>query len=764
MHITKRNGNLQDFDVTKIEKCVSSMCWGLNDYVKANFFDLVVQPTIKGLYNSVKTEEILNLLSENASNRTISHPDYGILAGRFTVLNLNKKTTPNLKEYATTLREYINPSTGKQGPLLTEQAYKVFCEYEKRLTYEINYNRDFNFTSFGINTLLKSYLIKINKKVYERPQQLYMRVAIGIHGFDIESVVKTYHYLSMGLYTHATPTMFHSGTPGGQLGSCFLVRCKDSIESIFETIKKSAIISKNAGGIGLYLSDVRAKGSYIAGTNGESNGVVPLMETLNKVARYVDQGGNKRPGAIAVYFEPWHGDIISVLRSIRPAVTSEQNLTIDLFLGLMIPDLFMKRVSEDGIWSLMCPNECTGLTDCYGEAFEKLYKHYESEKKFKKQIKARELWEEMLSCQLETGRPYFLYKDACNEKSNQKNLGTIKCSNLCTEILQYSSPNEEAVCNLASIALPKCVNKNKTYNFHLLHEITKLVTRNLNRVIDVTTYPIEGARQSNLKHRPIGIGVQGLADTFAMMRLPFESLEAQKLNILIFETIYHGALEASMELAKLYGPYSSYEGSPVSQGILQYDMWNVTPTDLWDWDSLKTNIKTFGVRNSLLTALMPTASTARILGNVEAFQPFEYNVYTRKTKSGSYQCINSYLIKDLMDLNLWNDDMKKEIMASNGSIQNIDKIPSDIKALYKTSREMSNKTLIQMVADRGAFVDQSQSFSPKLSDPLKLSSIHFESWKKGNKTGSYYIEISSATTAIKVTACTRNGDCISCSS
>lgn len=771
MNIIKRNGNKVPFDLNKLKKCVADLS---TDLCVKNCDELVIQKTQDGLFDGVTTTQITDLLSITATHSTISHPDYGILGGRLAVLNLHKSTTDNLKTYADTLYAYVNPKNNKPGPLLTEATYDVFIKYADQLNQVIDYNRDFNFTSFGINTLLKSYLIKIDKRVYERPQQLYMRVAIGIHEDDIASVIQTYEYLSTGMYTHATPTMFHSGTPHGQLASCFLVGCEDNLESIFDTISKFARISKSAGGVGMYISDIRAQGSYIAGTNGESNGIVPFMETLNKVARYVDQGGNKRPGAIALYIEPWHADVYSFIKSVLPKYNSGSSLNMNLFLGLMIPDLFMQRVKNDDVWSLMCPDECPGLTDCYGDEFEKLYTRYESEKKYIKQVKAQHLFELIRECQLEKGLPYILYKDACNKKSNQKNLGTIKCSNLCTEILQQSTPNEEAVCNLASIALPKCVKSDKTYDFKKLHAITKVVTKNLNKVIDVTTYPLNGAKCSNIKHRPIGIGVQGLADTFAMMRLPFESKEAQSLNIQIFETIYHGALEASMELSIEFGPYSSYDNSPVSKGELQYDMWGITPTDLWDWSELKRNIAKHGIRNSLVTALMPTASTAQILGNVEAFYPFDRNIYTRSVNSGQFQCANKYLVEDLIKLNLWNERMKNKLILAEGSIQNIDEIPNDIKLLYKTIPEMSNKILIKMVADRGAYVDQSQSFSPFIDNPKKLTRVLYEGWEKGLKTGSYYIKTSSGTLAAKVSSsqsslssemvCVKNGDCISCSS
>jgi len=765
MFVKKRDGTTVEYKKENIIKTVDKLSKGL---VLQDCKELVIDTTCEGLHDNVTTTEITELLSSMATNNTFSHPDYGILGGRLSVLNLHKSTTDNLKEYADTLYNYVNPKTNLPGPLLTEATYNVFIKHKSELEKVIDYNRDFNFTSFGIHTLLKSYLIKINEKVFERPQQLYMRVAIGIHEDDIHSVIKTYEYLSKGLYTHATPTMFHSGTPHGQLSSCFLMSCEDDLKSIFEGVSKFALVSKGAGGAGMTLSDIRAKSTYISGTNGESNGIEPLMRVYNQTTKYVDQGGNKRPGALALYIEPWHSDVIDFLKSVMPKHRSGDNLNKNIFLGLMVPDLFMRRALSNDKWSLMCPHQCKGLTDCYGKEFEDLYMQYEAEGKYIKQIPAQKLFELILECQFEKGLPYILFKDACNEKSNQKNLGTMKCSNLCTEITQYNKPGEEAVCNLASIALTKCIvfdDDKPRYDFDKLHEVAEFVTKNLNKVIDVTKYPLAGAKKSNLKHRPMGIGVQGLADVYAIMRMPYESDEAKMLNKRIFETIYHGALEASMKLSKEFGPYESYEGSPVSKGILQFDMWGVKPTGLWNWDKLKKEIKINGIRNSLLTALMPTASTAQILGNSEAFYPYLSCAYTRKVNSGQFQIINRHLVNDLIKLKLWDDDMKNKIINAEGSIQNIDEIPNDIKMLYKATPEMSNRILNEMSADRGPFIDQSQSHNIHINDKDTLVSCIVDRWKKGSKTGNYYI-YTNATTGAKVASstCSRNGDCISCSS
>jgi ribonucleoside-diphosphate reductase subunit M1 len=629
---------------------------------------------------------------------------------------------------------------------LTNPLRFLLCRHRRSASNRYNY--------FGFKTLERSYLLKVNGKVAERPQQMLMRVAVGIHGEDIDATIETYNLLSEKWFTHASPTLFNSGTPKPQMSSCFLLTMKDdSIEGIYDTLKQTALISKNAGGVGMNVHCIRSTGSYIAGTNGNSNGLVPMLRVFNSTAHYVDQGGNKRPGAFAIYLEPWHGDVFEFLE-LRKNTGKDEIRARELFYALWIPDLFMRRVEANGMWSLMCPSECPNLHEVWGEEFDKLYEKYESENRFKRQIKARELWQAIIESQIETGTPYMLYKDACNRKSNQQNLGTIKCSNLCTEIVEYSSPDEIAVCNLASIALNRFVNKqSSTFDFEKLRQISKVITRNLNKIIDINYYPLPEAERSNKRHRPIGIGVQGLADAFILMRYPFESDEARQLNAQIFETIYFGALEASCELAAEDGPYETYEGSPVSKGLLQYDMWDVTPTGLWNWSELKTKIAEHGVRNSLLLAPMPTASTSQILGNNECFEPFTSNVYTRRVLSGEFQIVNHHLIRDLSERGIWNEDIKNQILSNHGSVQNVQGIPEDIKSIYKTVWEISQKRILEMAADRGAFIDQSQSLNIHISDPNyeKLTSMHFFGWKKGLKTGMYYMRTKPATNAIQFT-------------
>lgn len=637
--------------------------------------------------------------------------------------------------------------------MISDFHYKIIMENADLLNSSIIYDRDFGYNYFGFKTLERSYLLKIKGKVVERPQHMLMRVAVGIHGEDIEAAIETYNLLSERYFTHASPTLFAAATPRPQLSSCFLLTMTDdSIEGIYDTLKRCALISKSAGGIGVNVHCIRAKGSYIAGTNGISNGLVPLLRVYNNTARYVDQGGNKRPGAFAIYLEPWHGDIFEFL-DLKKNTGKEEVRARDMFYALWIPDLFMQRVEANEKWSLMCPHDCPGLEDSWGEEFEKLYTKYEAEGRFIRQINAQQLWFAIIESQVETGVPYMLYKDACNRKSNQQNIGTIKCSNLCTEIVEYSSKDEVAVCNLASIALNMFVKPDKTYDFEKLKEVTKTVTKNLNKIIDVNYYPIPEAKRSNMRHRPIGIGVQGLADAFILMRYPFESEEAKILNQQIFETLYYGALEASCELAEKFGVYETYEGSPVSKGILQYEMWNKNPTALWNWETLKAKIAQHGVRNSLLIAPMPTASTAQIMGNNESFEPYTSNVYNRRVLSGEFQVVNHHLLKDLTELDLWDDDMKNQIIANNGSIQTIESIPQTIRDLYKTVWEISQKTLIQMAADRGAFIDQSQSFNIHVAEPNygKLTSIHFYGWKLGLKTGMYYLRTKPAVNAIQFT-------------
>ena len=709
---------------------------------------------INGLYPGVTTVELDNLAAEMAATMTTKHPDYALLAARIAVSNLHKETKKRFSDVVTDLFSMTCPKTGKKIPMISEKHYKIIQDNKDRLDSAIVYDRDFEYQYFGFKTLERSYLLKINGKVVERPQQMLMRVSVGIHGEDIEAAVETYDLLSKKLFTHASPTLFNAATPRPQLSSCFLLTmASDSIEGIYDTLKQCALISKSAGGIGLNIHNIRASGTYIAGTNGNSNGLMPMLRVFNNPARYVDQGGNKRPGAFAIYLEPWHADVFDFL-DLKKNHGKEEQRARDLFYALWIPDLFMKRVEEDGQWSLMCPHECPGLHEVWGDKFEELYTKYEKEGRAKKTIKAQKLWYAIIESQIETGTPYMLYKDSCNRKSNQQNLGTIKCSNLCTEIVEYSAPDEVAVCNLASIAVNAFVDKEKrTYDFEQLKRVAKVATKNLNKIIEVNFYPVEEARNSNMRHRPIGIGIQGLADAYILMRLPFESEEACLLNKQIFETIYYGALEASCELAQVDGPYSTYQGSPVSQGKLQYDMWGVTPTDLHDWSALKAKIAKHGIRNSLLLAPMPTASTAQILGNNESVEAYTSNIYSRRVLSGEFQVVNQHLLRDLTELDIWSEELKNEIISNNGSVQNISVIPKDIKALYKTVWEISQKTVLKQAADRGAFIDQSQSLNVHIADPNfgKMSSMHFYGWKLGLKTGMYYLRTKPAAQAIQFT-------------
>jgi ribonucleoside-diphosphate reductase alpha chain len=653
------------------------------------------------------------------------------------------------------LYKYINPRTGKKAPLLSDEVYKVIIDNKEILDSTIIYNRDFGYDYFGFKTLERSYLLKLNGQIAERPQHMLMRVSVGIHLDDIDSVIETYELMSKKYFTHATPTLFNSGTPKPQMSSCFLLTMKeDSIDGIYDTLKQTAKISQSAGGIGLSIHNIRATGSYIAGTNGTSNGIVPMLQVFNDTARYVDQGGGKRKGSFAIYIEPWHADIFDFL-DLKKNHGKEEMRARDLFYAMWMPDLFMKRVQEDGQWTLMCPNECPGLCDVHSEEFEALYTKYESKGKGRKSVKARELWEKILESQIETGTPYMLYKDAANRKSNQKNLGTIRSSNLCTEILEYTSPDEIAVCNLASIALPMFI-KNGEFDHKELFRITKRVTKNLNRVIDRNYYPVKEAENSNFRHRPIGLGVQGLADTFISLRLPFTSDEAKKLNQDIFETLYFAAVTASMEEAKKDGPYQTYKGSPISKGEFQHNLWGIKDEELsgnWDWVKLRKQVMKHGVRNSLLVAPMPTASTSQILGNNECFEPYTSNIYTRRVLSGEFIVVNKHLLEDLVKLGLWNDNLKQEIMRANGSIQGIDGLPEDIKELYKTVWELSMKDIIDMSRHRGYFIDQSQSLNLFMEGATmaKLTSMHFYAWKSGLKTGMYYLRTKSAVDAIKFT-------------
>ena len=749
MYVVKRDGRRESVKFDKITARIKKLCYGLNPLVTP---EKVAMKVIEGLYDGVTTSELDNLAAEVAATNTITHPDYALLASRIAVSNLHKNTKKSFSETVKDLYEYIDPKTNEKAPLISDEVYSVIKKNADVLDSTIIYDRDFRYDFFGFKTLERSYLLKLNGEVAERPQQMLMRVAIGIHTDDIDSAIETYNYMSEGWFTHATPTLFNSGTPKPQMSSCFLLTTKeDSISGIYDTLKQCAQISQSAGGIGLSIHDIRATGSYIKGTNGTSNGIVPMLRVFNDTARYVDQGGGKRKGSFAIYVEPWHADIFDFL-DLKKNHGKEEQRARDLFYALWIPDLFMKRVEENGDWTLMCPHECPGLSDTYGKKFEKLYKKYESEGKGRKTMKAQELWFKILESQIETGTPYMLYKDAANEKSNQKNLGTIKSSNLCTEIIEYTAPDEVAVCNLASIALPKFVIDGK-FDHEKLFNVTYRVTRNLDKVIDANYYPVPEARNSNMRHRPIGIGVQGLADAFILMRHAFDSPEAKQLNKEIFETIYYAAVTASKDLAIENGPYETWKGSPISNGVFQFDMWKVKPTDRWEWDLLREEVKKHGVRNSLLLAPMPTASTAQILGNNECFEPYTSNIYTRRVLSGEFIIVNKHLLRYLVKLGIWNDRLKNKLMASNGSIQNIDEIPENIKELYKTAWEISQKEILDMAADRGAYIDQSQSLNIFMENAnfAKLTSMHFYGWKAGLKTGMYYLRTKSATDAIKFT-------------
>ena len=752
MYVVKRDGRKEPMMFDKITARVRKLCYGLNELVDPVKISMRV---IEGLYDGVTTSELDNLAAEVAATLTTAHPDYARLAARISVSNLHKNTKKSFSEVMEDLYTYVNPRTGKKAPLLSNEVYKVILENKDKLDSTIIYNRDFGYDYFGFKTLERSYLLKLNGKIAERPQHMLMRVSIGIHLDDLDAAIETYELMSKRYFTHATPTLFNSGTPKPQMSSCFLLTMKDdSIEGIYDTLKQTAKISQSAGGIGLSIHNIRATGSYIAGTNGTSNGIVPMLQVFNDTARYVDQGGGKRKGSFAIYLEPWHADIFDFLE-LKKNHGKEEMRARDLFYAMWISDLFMKRVQEDGLWTLMCPNECPGLCDVHGEEFEALYTKYETEGKGRKTIKARELWEKITESQIETGTPYMLYKDAANRKSNQKNLGTIRSSNLCTEIMEYTSPDEIAVCNLASIALPMFI-KNGAFDHKELFRITKRVTKNLNKVIDRNYYPVEEAKNSNFRHRPIGLGVQGLADTFIKLRMPFTSDQAKQLNKDIFETLYFAALTASMEEAKIDGPYQTYEGSPISKGEFQHNLWGIKDEELsgnWDWEKLRKQILKNGVRNSLLVAPMPTASTSQILGNNECFEPYTSNIYTRRVLSGEFIVVNKHLLEDLVELGLWNDALKQDIMRANGSIQDIDIIPQDIKELYRTVWELSMKDIIDMSRHRGYFIDQSQSLNLFMEGATmaKLTSMHFYAWKSGLKTGMYYLRTKSAVDAIKFT-------------
>jgi ribonucleoside-diphosphate reductase alpha chain len=750
MYVIKRDGNRESVKFDKITARVQKLCYGL-DPIHLNPVPVAMK-VIEGIYEGVTTSELDNLAAEIAASLTTKHPDYALLASRIAVSNLHKNTNKSFSKTMEALYHYIDPKNGKKAPLLADDVHEIIQKNAQLLDSTIIYDRDFGYDYFGFKTLEKSYLLKLNGKVAERPQHMIMRVAIGIHKDDIDAAIKTYNLMSERWFTHATPTLFNAGTPKPQMSSCFLLTMKDdSIDGIYDTLKNCAKISQSAGGIGLSIHNVRATGSYIKGTNGTSNGIVPMLRVFNDTARYVDQGGGKRKGSFAIYLEPWHADIYEFL-DLRKNNGKEEVRARDLFLALWISDLFMNRVKEEGDWSLFCPNEAPGLADCYGKEFEALYTRYEEEGRARKVIKARDLWAAVLDSQIETGNPYMLYKDACNEKSNQKNLGTIKSSNLCTEIIEYTSSDEIAVCNLASIALPRFVIDGK-FDHQKLFEITYVITENLNKIIDRNYYPVAEARNSNMRHRPIGIGVQGLADTFMLLRMAFDSDDARTLNKEIHETIYYAAMTASKDLAKLEGPYQTYQGSPVSQGIFQFDMWGVTPSPRWEWDILKEEVMKHGVRNSLLLAPMPTASTSQILGNNECFEPYTSNIYTRRVLSGEFVIVNKHLLKDLVKLGIWNDKLKNKVIAANGSVQDIDEVPQNIKEIYKTVWEISQKAIIDMAADRGAYICQSQSLNLFIQNPnfAKLTSMHFYAWGKGLKTGMYYLRTKAAADAIKFT-------------
>uniref|UniRef100_A0A1D1XNL5 Ribonucleoside-diphosphate reductase n=1 Tax=Anthurium amnicola TaxID=1678845 RepID=A0A1D1XNL5_9ARAE len=770
MYVVKRDGRQEAVHFDKITARLKKLSYGLSqehcDPV------LVAQKVCAGVYKGVTTSQLDELAAETAAAMTANHPDYAVLAARIAVSNLHKNTKKSFSETIKEMYNHINQRSGQMAPLVADDVYEIIMKNAARLDSEIIYDRDFDYDYFGFKTLERSYLMKVSGKVIERPQHMLMRVSVGIHKDDIQSVLRTYHLMSQRWFTHASPTLFNAGTSRPQLSSCFLVCMKeDSIEGIYDTLKECAVISKSAGGIGVSVHNIRATGSYIRGTNGTSNGIVPMLRVFNDTARYVDQGGGKRKGAFAVYLEPWHADICEFL-DLRKNHGKEEHRARDLFYALWVPDLFMERVQSCGKWSLFCPNEAPGLADCWGDEFVKLYTKYEREGKAKKVVPAQSLWFDILKSQIETGTPYMLFKDSCNRKSNQQNLGTIKSSNLCTEIIEYTSPTETAVCNLASIALPRFVRekgvpiesspsklvgsrgfKNRYFDFDKLAEVTAVVTVNLNKIIDVNHYPAEMAERSNLRHRPIGIGVQGLADAFILLGMPFDSPEAQKLNKDIFETIYYHALKASSELAANEGPYESYQGSPMSKGILQPDMWNVTPSDRWDWASLRDMISKNGVRNSLLVAPMPTASTSQILGNNECFEPYTSNIYSRRVLSGEFVVVNKHLLHDLTEMGLWSPALKNKIIYENGSVLKIPEIPDNLKAVYKTVWEIKQRTVVDMAVDRGCYIDQSQSLNIHMDQPNfgKLTSLHFYAWSKGLKTGMYYLRSRAAADAIKFT-------------
>ncbi|MDB5135581.1 MAG: ribonucleoside-diphosphate reductase subunit alpha [Mucilaginibacter sp.] len=757
MFVIKRDGKKETVKFDKITARIEKLCYSLNPAL-VDPID-VAKKVIEGLYDGVTTSELDNLAAETAASLTTKHPDYALLASRIAVSNLHKNTIKSFSETMRKLHGYVDAKTGKNASLLADDVWQVIDENAELLDSTIIYDRDFGFDYFGFKTLEKSYLLKIDGKIAERPQHLFMRVAVGIHKEDVDSVIKTYNLMSERWFTHATPTLFNAGTPKPQMSSCFLLTMKDdSIDGIYDTLKQTAKISQSAGGIGLSIHNVRATGSYISGTNGTSNGIIPMLRVFNDTARYVDQGGGKRKGAFAIYLEPWHADVFEFL-DMRKNHGKEEMRARDLFYALWVSDLFMKRVEANEEWSLFCPHEAPGLADCWGAEFEALYERYEKEGRARRTVKAQELWFAILDAQVETGTPYLLYKDAANGKSNQQNLGTIKSSNLCTEIMEYTSPEEVAVCNLASLALPRYV-INSVFDHQKLYEVTYQVTLNLNKIIDNNYYPVEEARYSNLRHRPIGLGVQGLADAFILLRLPFESDEAKQLNKEIFETIYFAAMTASKDLAINEGAYETFKGSPLSKGKFQFDLWDVKPdTGRWDWENLRLDVMNHGVRNSLLVAPMPTASTSQILGNNECFEPYTSNIYTRRVLSGEFIIVNKFLLRDLVNRGLWDNTMKDKIITANGSIQDIAEIPQELKDLYKTVWEIKMRNIIDMAADRGAYICQSQSLNLFINSPnaSKLTSMHFYAWKKGLKTGMYYLRTQAASQAVKFTVENQGG-------
>lgn len=757
MYVVKRDGKQESVKFDKITARIEKLCYGLNPAL-VDPVD-VAKKVIEGLFDGVTTSELDNLAAETAASLTTKHPDYALLASRIAVSNLHKNTIKSFSETMKLLYNYVDSKTGKNAALLADDVYDIIEKNAEELDSSIIYDRDFGFDYFGFKTLEKSYLLKLDGKIAERPQHLFMRVSVGIHKEDIASAIKTYNLMSERWFTHATPTLFNAGTPKPQMSSCFLLTMKDdSIDGIYDTLKQTAKISQSAGGIGLSIHNVRATGSYISGTNGTSNGIIPMLRVFNDTARYVDQGGGKRKGAFAIYLEPWHADIFEFL-DLRKNHGKEEMRARDLFYALWVSDLFMQRVEANEDWSLFCPHEAPGLADCHGKEFEKLYKRYEKEGRARKVIKAQELWFAVLDAQVETGTPYLLYKDAANSKSNQQNLGTIKSSNLCTEILEYTSADEIAVCNLASLALPRYV-RDGAFDHEKLYEVTYQAAINLNKIIDNNYYPVEEARTSNLRHRPIGLGVQGLADAFILLRMPFESPEAKQLNKEIFETIYFAAMTASKDLAIKEGPYKTFKGSPLSEGKFQFDLWNVKPASTrWDWENLRLDVMNHGVRNSLLVAPMPTASTSQILGNNECFEPYTSNIYTRRVLSGEFIIVNKHLLRDLVNRGLWDNTMKDKIITANGSIQDIAEIPQELKDLYKTVWEIKMRDIIDMAADRGAYICQSQSLNLFINSPnaSKLTSMHFYAWKKGLKTGMYYLRTQAASQAVKFTVENQGG-------